>query len=74
MCVMMSLTYFVHFNDERVHVVPGIVVVQVLLVTLYLLHHKVQNCIVVTENFVVRTWQVLHHSRECLIQLLGKKC
>lgn len=33
-CAMQLSTYILHFNDESVDVVPGIVVVQVLLVTL----------------------------------------
>ena len=70
---MQSFTYFLHFNDKRVNVVPGIVVVQVLLVTLHFPSNEVQDSVEMAEHFVVRTWHVLHHSRECLIQLLGRK-
>lgn len=38
---MQLFTYILHFNDERVNVVPGVAVVQVLLVTLYLLRDEV---------------------------------
>lgn len=63
-------TYFLHFNEESVDVVPWIVVVQVLLMTLHLLTEEVAEDIRITEHFVVRTRQVLHQTRECLIQLV----
>lgn len=70
---MQSFTYFLQFNDERVNVVPGIVAVQVLLVKLHFLSNEVQDCVELAEHFVVRTWHVLHHSRECIIELLRRK-
>lgn len=72
MCAIQLLTYILHLNDESVNVVPGIVVVQIPLVTLYLLTDEVYDDVEVAEHFVVRTWQVLHHCRECFIQLLGR--
>lgn len=66
-------TYILHFNDESVDVVPRIVAVQVLLVTLDFLTDELYDAVEVAEYFVVRTWQVLHHIRERVIQLLGRK-
>lgn len=37
----MLFTYILHFNEETINVVPGIAVVQVLLVPLYLLTDEV---------------------------------
>lgn len=61
---MHAFTYILNFSDEGVNVVPGIVVVQAVLVHLYLLTNEVKEGLVVAEKFVVRTRQVLHHSRE----------
>lgn len=63
------LTYFLHLNDESIDVVSGIVVVQILLMVLYLLIHEVFETVIMAEDFIVRTWQVLHHRRKRLIQL-----
>lgn len=63
-CLIQSLTYILHFNQEGVNVVPGVVVVQVLLVPLYLLTDEIYEGVEVAEKFVVRPWQVLHQSWE----------
>ncbi len=59
----MKFTNFLHFNDEGINVVTGIVAVQVFLVSLHLLTDKVYKGFEIAENFVVRTRQVLHYSR-----------
>lgn len=47
--------------------------VQVLLVALYLLTNEVFEDVKIFEEVVVLTWKVLHHSRECFIELLRIK-
>lgn len=55
------LTYFLHLNDERIDVVSGIAVVYVLLVVLHLLINEVFQRVKMAEDFIMRTWQMLHH-------------
>lgn len=69
----MLFTYILHFDEETVNVVPGIAVVQVLLMPLYLLTDEVKDVVEVAEHFVVRARQVLHHTRQGLIELLERK-
>lgn len=61
---MLLFTYFLHFYEEGVNVVPEIVGVQVLFVMLYLLSDEFEYGSEVLKNLVVRTRQVLHHHWE----------
>lgn len=66
-------TYLLHFNKESVNVVSGVAWIQVLLVLLHLLAEEVLDDVKVLKECVVFTWQVLHDSREGVIELLQKR-
>ena len=74
MCIVQCslLMHLLHFLDEDINVVSGIIRIKVKLVCLHLLADEGNQIPIEGKDLVVRTWQVLHDSRECLIQLQGE--